>query len=73
MSAKGTIPNYKRVESTDVAGGWVDIKHAVTGIAIGELDGGYNPSESEIFAGGGGVWLETSQFADKGKYCWWQG
>jgi|GEM_PF-4729975 len=65
MSAKGTIPNYKRVESTDVAGGWVDIKHAVTGIAIGELDGGYNPSESEIFAGGGGVWLETSQLLTK--------
>jgi hypothetical protein len=49
----------------DVTGGWVDIEHAVTGIAVGELHGGYDPNATgasiEFFAASGGVWLETSE------------
>ncbi|MEA2014237.1 MAG: FecR domain-containing protein, partial [Thermodesulfobacteriota bacterium] len=58
MSAKGTAGD-KNIEG-DIAGGWVDIEHAVTGIAVGDLHGGYNPSSGDIFAGSGGPWLETS-------------
>ncbi|MCK4591185.1 MAG: hypothetical protein KAT86_05475 [Candidatus Latescibacteria bacterium] len=64
MSAKGTIPHYRNVEG-DVAGGWVDIEHAVTGIAVGELHGGYDPYSDDIFAGSGGVWISTSILMDK--------
>ena len=64
MSAKGTIPHYRNIEG-DVAGGWVDIEYAVTGIAVGELHGGYDPCDLEIFAGSGGVWISTSILMDK--------
>jgi hypothetical protein len=45
----------------NTTGGWVDIEHAVTGIAVGEFHGGYDPSgiSSDFFAATGGVWIET--------------
>lgn len=64
MSAHGGALYYSYGEfESDVAGGWVDIEHAVTGIAVGELHGGYDPSfySNDIFAASGGVWLETAQ------------
>ncbi|MCK4469574.1 MAG: hypothetical protein KAU60_14605, partial [Desulfobacterales bacterium] len=63
MSVDGGTSHYSDGEfEGDVTGGWVDIEHAVTGIAVGELHGGYDPSgaSTDFFAASGGVWLETS-------------
>ncbi|MCK4689698.1 MAG: hypothetical protein KAT41_05320, partial [Candidatus Marinimicrobia bacterium] len=62
MSAKGTTGD--RNIDGDMAGGWVDIEYAVTGIAVGDLHGGYNPYSNDIFVGGGGPWLETVELLD---------
>jgi len=65
MSAHGATSHYEYGELVgDAAGGWVDIEHAVSGIAVGEIHGGYDPysSSTEFFAASGGVWLKTSQF-----------
>lgn len=64
MSSVGGSSHYTHGEfESDAAGGWVDIEHAVTGVAVGELHGEYDPSgvSTEIFAASGGVWLETGQ------------
>ena len=63
MSVHGDSSHYSYGEfEGDMAGGWVDIEHAVTGIIIGEFHGGYDPSghSTDIFAASGGVWLDTS-------------
>lgn len=44
-----------------VTGGWVDIEHAVTGIAVGKIHGEYDPSgaSSDFSGASGGIWIET--------------
>ena len=68
MSAVGGDSYYSYGEfDGEVTGGWVDIEHAVTGIAAGGLHGGYDPSGTvtDFFAASGGVWIDTETLLTK--------
>jgi len=48
--------------SGNVAGAWVDLEHALTGVIGGEAIGTFNPTENTWQAVAAGSWLETSKF-----------
>ncbi len=64
MSAEGSDSAETASGEFDggVTGGWVDIEHAVTGVIMGDLHGGYDPSgvSTDFFAASGGAWIDTA-------------